>query len=60
MEFKKNINGKNVRFFVSEWTGKVLVEVDGETSFVSWELAFWGLISAVGLVIFGYIFGKIF
>ena len=53
MEFKKNIEGKNIRFKVSPWTFKTTIELDNETIFTSWELAGWATFYEILMVMIG-------
>lgn len=60
MEFKKKINGTNVRFHINEWTWKTVIEVDNESVFSSWEHAIWGLLVGVTTFALGYLYGHVF
>ncbi len=59
MEFKKNIEGKNIRFCVSPWTFKTTIELDNETIFTSWEIAGWAIFYEILMFIIGIAIGVI-
>lgn len=59
MEFKKNIEGKNIRFQVSPWTFKTTIELDNETIFTSWEIAGWAIFYEILMFIIGIAIGVI-
>ena len=59
MEFKKNIDGKNIRFNLSPWTFKATIEFDNETIYTSWEIAGWAIFYESLIFIIGFAFGAI-
>lgn len=59
MEFKKNIEGKNIRFQVSPWTFKTTIELDNETIFTSWEISGWAIFYEILMLIIGIAIGII-
>lgn len=60
MEFKKKIDGKNLRVHISPWTSKITIEYNDETIHESWELAI--LVTLMELLMFsiGVLFGIFF
>lgn len=60
MEFKKNIEGKNIRFQVSPWTFKTTIELDNETIYSSWEITGWAIFYEILMFGLGILLGFIY